>query len=416
MIIRKLLPQEDRSVYLKWILVGLLIRLALMPFTIHGDIVGRNWTAYFLTYQGYLPSHYMHHPPLAYYIMSFFQFLFKPVMPFYGDSPYSAGHWTNGPYVFRFLFLLKSYYLFFDFGAAFLLLRLIDGQKKRLLAFKFWILNPVIIFVTYIHGQFDILPTFFLTLSLYYTAKNRLVRSFFWLGIGAAIKNFLFLYLVPSIILLGKGKIEKLKLLLWATVPYLALIYPYLGKPGSQDIGVWSGQSQRILDFEFNLGDFDRVYVFIIGYTIISVFTYIHDHASNGKVMYERVWRVELMVSLWLYITVLFHPQWFVWIMPLLTLFILENKRLITLYWLLVICFFVYTFRWGRGLFGRLFMPIDPVFFSKIKSPAEFIVSFYPYARFIHIFRSIFAGVLIWMMYEVYRILFPRKETGKKEA
>jgi len=205
----KLFLQERRFPYLKWIVIGLLLRLIFMSITLHGDLLHMNWTAYFLTYRGYLIPGEMHHPPLLYYTISFFQLLFKPVMPLYADGLRPAISWTQGPHVFWYLFLLKSYYLIFDLGVAFLLIRLIKGGKKKLLAFKLWMLNPVVIFTSYFQGQFDVVPTFFVVLSLYYIVKNKLAGSFFCLGIGAALKNFPFFFLLPAIILLGGGSLSN---------------------------------------------------------------------------------------------------------------------------------------------------------------------------------------------------------------
>ncbi|MFQ6066292.1 MAG: hypothetical protein ACE5K3_03320 [bacterium] len=377
----KLLSEENEFFYLKWVLIGLLIRLTFMPFTFHGDIRAMNWVAHFLTYHGSLRREMMEYPPLAYYAMSFFQFLYRSFMPLYANTQEPAVDWVHGPHVFRYLFLFKSYYLIFDFGTAFLLPCVIQDKNRGLSAFKFWMLNPVVIYSSYVIGQFDILPTFFVALSLYYVWKSKLATSLLWLGIGASFKNFAFMYVIPALILLGRNKMEKLKLLLLVSVPYLFLLYPYLGGDTAGVPLLTGGKGRYMLLAGLDLAPDDRIYILIMGYAIILVLTYVYSqgYVRSSREVFDWLWRVELIVSLWWFAIITFHPQWFVWIMPLLTLFILENKRLITLYWLLVICFFVYTFRWGRGLFGRLFMPIDPVFLAKSRAQPSSLL------RFIHI-------------------------------
>jgi len=213
----------------------------------------------------------------------FFQRVFKPVMPLFGQWWDATQPWFIGPHVCRYLFLLKSWYLIFDLGIAFLLLRLIVDNQKRLLAFKLWMTNPVVILVCYMHGQYDIVPTFFVALSLYYVAVGKSRRS-------------------------------------------------------------------------------------------------------------------------------LFHLQWFVWVIPLLILFCVENRKVSTLYWLQIVCVFVYTFYWGRYLLD-LFAPLDPFFFAHLKGPYEIINQYYSAPKFIRIFRSIFSGICLWMTYLILRqFFFTKKE------
>lgn len=369
-----------------------------------------NKIAHFLTYHGYLPPDSLNYPPLAYYTMSFFQFLFKPIMPFYG--PESAYTWVSTSHVFRYSFLLKSYYLIFDLGVAFLLLRLIKDNGRRLLAFKFWMLNPVVIFTCYIQGQFDILPTFFVVLSLYYVLKNRLTLSLLCLGIGASFKNFPFFFLIPAIILLGKTKIEKFKLFLLGIVPYVVLIAPYIGTRNFETATIAGGESQRIFNLSFALGSFDKVYVFVVGYAVILALAYFYNYAKNSKDIFQILWRINLVICLWFFATVYFHPQWFLWMMPLLTLFIIQSKKLRFIYWIQIVCLFIYTFHFGDQIIVRPFGTIlmSPTFYHKLKTPSQIISRFYPPEVFINIFRSILSGILILMIYLVYIGFLRRKE------
>ncbi len=377
-----------------------------MPFTWHGDLLGINWLARSLIYQGYLPQERMDYPPLVYFTVFFFQSALRLIMPLFGQWWDSPQPWFYGPHLFRYLFLLKSYYLIFDLGVAFLLLRSIDDNQKKLRVFKFWMINPVVILVCYMHGQFDIIPTFFVALSLYYVAVGKSARSLFSLGIGAAFKHFSFFFLIPALTLLGKSRLSKIKLLLLAAVPYLLLMYPYWRSPAFKDVATTAGgYDQRILNFYFDLGSFDKVYVFIIGYTIILAFTYFRSQIKNNREAFRTLWRVELIILLWFYATVLFHVQWFVWITPLIILLCVEDRKLSTLYWLQIICVLVYTLYWDRYLLD-LFTPLNPALIARLKSPFEIINRYYSAPKFIRIFRSIFSGISLWMIYLTLRDFF----------
>lgn len=402
----KIFPEEERSIYLKWILIGLLVRLAFMPFTLHGDLVGINKYAFLLVHQGSIPPVRMDYPPLAYYTVGFFQFLFKPVMPFFGFALDSGEPlWGTTSHIYRYLFLLKSHYLIFDFGISFLLLRLVEDRKKRLLAFKLWMLNPLVIFTCYLHGQFDILPTFFVILSLYFVWKSKLGISLLCLAIGAAFKNFPLLFFIPALIFLGKNKREKLKLLLWAAVPYLLFTFPYWGDPGfKQAITTGGGYDETLLNLRFAIGD-HTVYIFVLGYAMILAFAYFREPGRNSRDAFRALWQTELVICLWFYVTVYFHPQWTVWMMPLLILLVVGNKKLTSLYWFLIVCVFIYTFWWGSLLSSWLFTRVDPGFFRELKPPSAVIARFYPPNKFINIFRSLFSGISIWLIYEILKRL-----------
>jgi len=375
-----------------------------MPFTVHGDLVGINKYAFLLVQQGYVPPVRMDYPPLAYYTVGFFQFLFKPIMPFFGFALDSGEPlWGTSPHIFRYFFLLKSHYLIFDFGISFLLLRLINDKQKRLSAFRFWMLNPLVIFTCYLQGQFDILPTFFVVLSLYFVWKAKMGISLLCLGIGAAFKNFPLLFVIPALIFLGKDKIEKLKLLFWAAVPYLLFTFPYWGDPGfKRSITTGGGYDDILFNLRFAIGP-HTVYIFVLGYAIILAFAYFQERAKTPQDAFRALWQTELVICLWFYATVFFHPQWTVWMMPVLILLVVGNKKLTSLYWVLTICIFVYTFWWGSLLSWWLFTYFDPGFFRALKSPGELISQFYPADKLIYIFRSLFSGISIWLIYHIFK-------------
>lgn len=414
--IMRVFPEEDRFIFLKWTLIGLLIRLAFMPFALHGDLVGINKFAFLLTHRGYIPSARMDYPPLAYFSIAFFQFLFRPFMSDFGYALDTGNPlWGESPHLFRYLFLLKFPYLIFDFGIAFLLLRFLENREKRLMVFKLWMLNPLIIFTSYLHGQFDIMPTFLVALSLYYVWKGKLTVSLILLGLGASLKQFPLLFLIPALILLGRTKLQKFRLLLWAVVPYLLLTFPYWGAGGFRHVlTTGGGYDENVLELYVGIGS-HRVYIFVIGYAIILAFLYFHSLTRSSKQAFQKLLLAELVICLWFYATVFFHPQWVVWIMPMLTLFVVGHRKLTTLYWMLIICVFVYfTLEWGGLLTTWLFSPIDRVFFHSLIGPGEIVSYFYPSRKFLYIFHSIFIGISFWLIYQVFRSFLQERSENEE--
>ena len=146
--------------------------------------------------------------------------LFIPFYSFFFDNP-SLDPWTNfyiegnnpesfpyGPIMFLYQLPLtflghsldillnenflnavgfKLGILFADLLILFTLLREYPDKKNTLLVF-FW-LSPILIYINYWHGQLDIIPVAFLTLSLIYLRNKNLSKTAFYLAISIAIKH-----------------------------------------------------------------------------------------------------------------------------------------------------------------------------------------------------------------------------------
>ena len=189
-------PAVKRSIY-KWLLVGLLIRLAFMPIALHLDLLSVYQRSSLMAYSGVLwvgaGQTFVH------YIHAFFLLIFKPLMPYLegalqgatGSASWSVWReFTIHPNVFRTLFLFKLPYLIFDLGCAFLLLAIFLDKKKGVTAVKFWLLNPVVIFAAFIFSRYEPIAIFFILLSLYYARKNLLAKSLLSLGIAVITRLY----------------------------------------------------------------------------------------------------------------------------------------------------------------------------------------------------------------------------------
>src|SRR3989344_9437387 len=98
--------------WFKWLLLGIVLRVLVMPVTFHPDLWGHSFTAYFFAYEGKLnpyealvnlPSDHQIvtnfgvtdifiYPPLAYFTLGVFRLLIKPFvdpgfLPFVMESP-----------------------------------------------------------------------------------------------------------------------------------------------------------------------------------------------------------------------------------------------------------------------------------------------------------------------------------------
>ncbi len=423
----KLIPcsyREDSSTVrnlVKWLLIGLLIRVSLMPITVYyADLLSVYWRSSLIAYQGMpwigagqIIVHYLH---------ALFLWIFKPLMPYFNsilyhpDIPPGAdwGMFTtfvNHPNVFRTLFLFKVPYLLFELGCAFLLLHIFPDRKKGVLAFIFWIINPIVIFATYVAARYEVVSVFFILLSLYYARRNLPTKSLLVLGISIIIRWYPLIMLPFFVIILGRRWGERLKLIFWGLLPLalMTILAKSLGRPSEIEIIASLPYGENLLGMSFYLAHlYDYVFVFFVAYTVLWLYTYFNTNHS-----FSDLWKSILMLLLIFFATCFFHVHYFLWLIPFLTLQIVEDRKFVGLFALQVLFYVVYTFQWQRHLAGYLFAPLDFYYFVNLLSPFEIINRYYPIAKFIGIFRSALSGTSLFMCYFILRQLFVERRGGK---
>ena len=407
-----------RTSILKWLLIGLLIRVTLMPITVyHPDLLGIYWRSSLIAYHkmpwaggGQIFAHYFH---------AFFLWIFKPLMPYFNNillNPTMGPGATedmfiafvNHPNVFRTLFLFKIPYLIFDLGCAFLLLRIFQDHKKGVLAFIFWIVNPIVIFATYIAARYEGIPAFFILLSLYYAKNNSSTRSLLSLGISVIVRWYPLILLPFFVVILGKKLTKRLKLAFWGLLPLGSMMILARSFGGPREVKVltqipWHENFFGMRFYLYHL--YDNVFVFVVAYTFLLLYAYFNTDYS-----FTSLWKAVLILLLLFFATCFFHVHYLMWLIPLLTLQIVEDRRFIGLFVALVLCFVVYTFQWGQHLAGFLFTPLDFSYFVSLRTPFEIINQYYPADKFIGVFRSIFSGISLLMAYLIFKEFFLRGE------
>lgn len=389
---------------LQWVLVALLIRLLFMPFAMHsdpgftGDIAAMNYASRLLVHptDTALPGPTTY-PPLAHYTMALFQDMLRPVIPPLADMPVAEPgammKWVSDPGVFRYLFILKSWYLIFDFGTAFLLAKLVTEKENADQIFRLWIFNPIIIYDGYIHGQFNVVLTFFIVLSLLWVQRGRLGLSALSLGIAACYKNFPLLFLPPLVLLGRKSAIDRLKVTLVAVVPYALLILP---RVASYIPSMWF-YDEYFFPLRYEPGFRQAIIVFVAAYAVLVWWIWEQPSASR---LYERLWRSMLLILLLYYVQAAFDLHYLSWAVPLAILQLLEDRRAVVFHIVLVVCSLLFFVTVPLGLF---LLPISPDFFGYLPSILEIASPYLPMSFGIDVVRSVFVGTLLWLAYRVFR-------------
>jgi len=380
------------------IFLGLILRLLLMPFTGHEDLRLIQFASKDIFSQG-LSSIYITeksvYPPPIYVFNAIWQKILDPFLGehfrFWLSLPTQSSY--QDPFAFRYLFLLKLPYLLFDFGILYLLLQWFKSEKEKRTASLIWFFNPVSLYVTYMFGQFDIIPTFFALWAILTSFAGRLVLAGLLLGIGASFKLFPLYFLIPMLILSRANFWKKGFAFLLGFLPTSLVSLPVIMIPNYVANVISSTHTQIIQHASFYIGGDQRIYVFVIAYTFLAFWLFWQ------RVTIEKFWRVALIILLLFYSLAAFNPQWFLWITPFLVIWWVLDKNSHSLQLLLYVLYFIIVFFFEPTVHFGLFAPIEGTL-GQLPGPAEiFQRSLFEASRARSYLRSVFAGFAWWIIY-----------------
>lgn len=196
------------------LLVGILVRMVLIPITLDEDLVGYTETAASMMYGQPLYAYSFEYPPLwGMYldIVGHFVALFvsptawlatnQSLQTLHTSSPYVLA----SPYVVNLAFVVveKSSLLLFDVASGVIIYALavhLTGEKQvGRTAFALWFLNPLVIIASSAHGAFDVVPTFFVLAALALCLNRNYLYSGLSIAVGTLFKIFPVLF-VPLLI------------------------------------------------------------------------------------------------------------------------------------------------------------------------------------------------------------------------
>lgn len=329
------------------ILAALAIRIVLSLTTFHfdmkvfdlaGKIVARGniFDLYDFSFQDAV----LNYPPAIYLLHGIFRLLFN-------ISGLSSITQFNID-----LFLIKLPYMFFDFAVGYLFLKLFS-LKKAHLAFILWMFNPISLYATYMMGQFDIIPTFFIVLSIYFVTRGKLDFAALALGGGIAFKLSPVFLIVPLLIL-GRSFSEKIKLLTFSLMPYFITVIPYIFSPSFRSTALFANQSSKSLYASIPVSGGEAIILF-------PAFLLLYYLIIWGSKFRVDIYKLYLIPLLLFFIFTHYHPQWLIWITPLLIIELLISsfKSLLPVL-LIFISWFVSLFFFDSSLTLGMFSAIAP--------------------------------------------------------
>lgn len=380
----------------KWTIIGLAIRLLIMPFTMHGqDIFFVNYFPSLLITKGIwdpygyiranIPFFYdTYYGPVLFIILSAANFVIIKLLnltPFLKmleiAYPMMFGQFTTSDYLalfsgfsrfdlFRNLFLAKGVYLVFDFLTAAILLKM-ASKKSALGSYKLWMLNVVVLHSVYAVGQADIITAFFITAALYFAVTKMPYASIFCLALGGATKTFPFILILPTCLLLGNNWAKRLRLALTGVAVSIALYLPF-----------WLSSGGAVFT-SFTMGRFymgPARYIFNTALIVFYCAILLGAKRDSLKHFAEKYTVFYfLAVGFLVYAVTPISFRYFVFITPLLALVIPGYKRfgIFILFFILMLAFLRLP---GKEMQLGLLAPLNPQYFMNLPGMQEIVGKF----------------------------------------
>ncbi|MFA5014107.1 MAG: hypothetical protein WC549_01010 [Actinomycetota bacterium] len=395
--------------FYKYFLTGILIRLIFIPFFFQRDLLSTYQRAAETVFTGNFGSNF--EQMLTHIIHSSYLFIIKTIFPAINklssvllekDTWISWLSFNSSYNVFTVLTLFKILYLIFDIACMFLILRLSfdDKPESKLRVFKFWIFNPVVIFVLYVFARHDIIGIFTMLVALLLAKKDRKYWAIAVLAFGIALRFFPIMILPILVFYLARSKKDYVTLSL-VGVSGLAAIelfsYFYFGR--SVIFSLLNAQHfDYILSSKLDLIIHDRIFIFIVVYVII-ILSFLHIKKKNFDILLNYGAIIYLAYISLCY----FHPQYVLWTVPFLLIIFVRRRSLLYYHWIQFALLMIILIYWGNLVTTFVFAPIDHKYFVYLTGIIPIIERFYDSAKFVNIFRSVFTGVSLWMIFLIYK-------------
>lgn len=412
-------PSVLNALY-QWFFLGLFLRLLVMPFAFHGDLLSTYRRSYLLVFEGSLRYLTPHESIQA--IVLWISSFFTPLQDFFiwsGKTSVSNSSWLyslDNSSIFSMIFMMKIPYLLFDIAICIVFLHMFQKEVDRgVRVFIFWFLNPIVLFTVYIFGRFEVIPIFFLLLSMYYIKEHNHFFGGLSFGIAIISKYYALLLLPLLLVVFFDTWKDRIKYLAYTSIPLLAFnIIARISSGHSPSVDfAHSYFIDYILGMNFVLDDSGQIlYIFIIAYSFLLLFVYYTKFIDNRCIAFASF---SLIIFLLFYSTSKFHPQYFIWFIPFLAVYYgyYHEREIIDLHCLQVVCFVVYTFYWGQALASWMFGSINPEVLKTVTAPVNIISYFYPGEVVLNIVRSILSAISIFM---IIKIMYTLKVGHTNEA
>ncbi|HLL61048.1 MAG TPA: hypothetical protein VK338_04990 [Candidatus Nitrosocosmicus sp.] len=393
---------------------GILLRILLMPFFSHTDIVMTYRRAEEYVFHGV--SIFSYSDPFVHLIEMINLKLFSIVLPhnFFHVIQYN---FYELPHLNTLLFIFELPYLLAELLAWWLVFKYI--LKPTTLNIVLVIFNPIILYSVYIFGRYESIPILFSILILIELEKKKLsIFKTILYTLGLIFSRFSLIMILPAFLFIKTRLLDKILILGTSIISIVIFLVINRKTPpiGIGDEWLKGGyHTTYFFDAGFNLKGFEQISIFFVVITIVFLYTYktlfikTHKLTSNGLYFSH----VALQILFLYYSFSIFHPQYISWFIPFY-LFILkyyqDQKLLITLFILMNVFYLFVPLSWGNATTTDLFYPISRYFGSV---DIQNFIDWYKNSQLSTIPKSVLSGIFLFTLMELFNLLKTRNQYEK---
>lgn len=396
----------------KIILLAAIAFFLIAPITYHPDTKltlrypalenGKVWDIY-----GYINSHKLdipnfHYPPAHYWWLK----IHYPISKFIGGRGFDT--WmASGSAQASFEVKVLKYNLAAKFPL--LLLGLLSGfliylivkrasssEKSGRMAALFWYFNPITIYSLVIMGQNDIVAiTLFLLGVLYY--EKWWLTALLW-GLASGVKSYPIIWAIMFYLVFEKNIFRLIRNISAVFAVYGLVLLPWLGKDYFTQAVLNSGLSQRMFISSLPIGFAKEILIVPLLLTVIGLKAWADKNKDRLARASFRVFQSCLVILAFSH----FNPQWMLWTVPFLSIWIFiagvrrgDVVALLAIFasWLVLCLGFDDKFlTWG------LLSPLNPglIYFPSMVEYAR--NKGFELSQLIDLGQSVLAGVSLWYL------------------
>jgi hypothetical protein len=301
--------------------------------------------------------------------------------------------------------------LFFAGSACFLYkIGRVVGLKNTnsMLLTMIWISSPILFFGQFIFGQCDIITIFFVLVGLYYYLRKNTWLFILFFGISLTFKYFSLFLLVPLLLLVEKNPVKMIGYLALAFIPVgiESLFYFYYDSPAFVSEMIGYGFMNRIFISSINVFQSVNISILLLIWFIICGICYYLKPFKDNSDFYQTSFYVCLAACCNLFIFVMWHPQWLVFMTPFLAVTTFMSRRIkyfLLFDFLLMIAFVSFTVVFFQmnvdqtmfrlGILGK--------FNPNLGNPDKVLKMYYFFSLsrgstlFLNIYRTLFSAILM---------------------
>jgi hypothetical protein len=266
-----------------------------------------------------------------------------------------------------------------------LIMKLFQSKERARLAGVLWILSPTTLLVSSAMGQSDTLVVFFILLAFYLYKNEKLSWSNVALGLSALVKPIA-LVVIP-ILAIDSFKKGGPKLAFKNAVigfgTYLLGIAPYLHSPAFKMYALDATHTNKSIQAGIQIASGNVIPWYFIVITILALMV------LYKKISVLSIFLVSILGSLAFNH---FHPQWFLWVVPFLIIYAIENQRL-SLFFILILSWVSVWLSFDPSLHIGSFLVLRDLFPPTAGSPLNIPIV-------VSLARSTILASLIFLLYD----------------